>query len=33
MTDIFDALNYLNRQMQGGRVNIIEAEENLKEFF
>ena len=32
MADIFDALNHLNRQMQGGRVNIIEAEENLTPF-
>ncbi|KAJ8393023.1 hypothetical protein AAFF_G00069270 [Aldrovandia affinis] len=32
MGDIFDALNHLNRQMQGGGVNIIEAEENLKAF-
>jgi hypothetical protein len=32
MADIFDALNHLNRQMQGGGVNIIEAEENLKAF-
>ncbi|XP_040275822.1 protein ZBED8-like [Bufo bufo] len=32
MTDIFAALNHLNQQMQGGGVNIIEAEENLKAF-
>ncbi|XP_035007625.1 protein ZBED8-like [Hippoglossus stenolepis] len=32
MADIFDALNHLNRQMRGGGVNIIEAEENLKAF-
>ncbi|XP_073485045.1 protein FAM200C-like [Aquarana catesbeiana] len=32
MADIFAALNHLNQQMQGGRVNIIEAEENLKAF-
>ena len=32
MADIFDALNQLNRQMQGGGVNIIEAEENLNAF-
>ncbi|CAI9735019.1 Hypothetical predicted protein [Octopus vulgaris] len=32
MADIFEALNHLNRQMQGGGVNIIEAEENLKAF-
>ena len=32
MIDIFDALNHLNRQMQGGEVNIIKAEENLKAF-
>ena len=32
MADIFDALNNLNRQMQGGGVNIIEAEENLNAF-
>jgi len=32
IADIFDALNYLNRQMQGGGINIIEAEENLKAF-
>ncbi|XP_045113670.1 protein ZBED8-like [Portunus trituberculatus] len=32
MADIFDALNHLNQQMQGGGVNIIEAEENLKAF-
>ena len=32
MADIFDALNNLNQQMQGGGVNIIEAEEYLKAF-
>ena len=32
MADIFDALNHLNQQMQGGGVNIIEAEENLRAF-
>ncbi|GAA6099628.1 protein ZBED8 [Tachysurus ichikawai] len=32
MADIFPALNHLNQQMQGGGVNIIEAEENLKAF-
>ncbi|XP_013923726.1 PREDICTED: protein ZBED8-like [Thamnophis sirtalis] len=32
MADIFAALNHLNQQMQGGGVNIIEAEENLKAF-
>nr|XP_024655565.1 protein ZBED8-like [Maylandia zebra] len=32
MADIFAALNHLNRQMQGGGVNIIEAEEHLKAF-
>ncbi|XP_054464244.1 protein FAM200C-like [Anoplopoma fimbria] len=32
IADIFDALNHLNRQMQGGGVNIIEAEENLNAF-
>lgn len=32
MADIFEALNRLNQQMQGGGVNIIEAEENLKAF-
>ncbi|XP_077283104.1 protein FAM200C-like [Arctopsyche grandis] len=32
MADIFAALNHLNHQMQGGGVNIIEAEENLKAF-
>lgn len=32
MADIFNALNHLNQQMQGGEVNIIEAEENLKAF-
>ncbi|XP_073529589.1 protein FAM200C-like [Phyllobates terribilis] len=32
-TDIVAALNQLNQQMQGGGVNIIEAEENLKAFF
>ncbi|XP_069563784.1 protein FAM200C-like [Brachyistius frenatus] len=32
MADIFDALNHLNRQMQGGGVNIVEAEENLNAF-
>ena len=32
MADIFDALNNLNQHMQGGRVNIIEAEEYLKAF-
>ncbi|XP_073510794.1 protein FAM200C-like [Phyllobates terribilis] len=32
MADIFSALNHLNQQMQGGGVNIMEAEENLKAF-
>ncbi|XP_039903019.1 protein ZBED8-like [Simochromis diagramma] len=32
MADIFTALNHLNQQMQGGGVNIIEAEEHLKAF-
>ncbi|XP_028659137.2 protein ZBED8-like [Erpetoichthys calabaricus] len=32
MADIFVALNHLNQQMQGGGVNIIEAEENLKAY-
>jgi zinc finger BED domain-containing protein 5/7/8/9 len=32
MADIFAALNHLNKQMQGGGVNIIEAEEGLKAF-
>ena len=32
MADIFGALNHLNQQMQGGGVNIIEAEEHLKAF-
>ena len=32
MADIFDAPNHLNQQMQGGGVNIIEAEENLRAF-
>lgn len=32
MADIFAALNHLNQQMQGGGVNIIEAEEALKAF-
>ena len=32
MADIFDALNHLNREIQGDGVNIIEAEENLKVF-
>jgi len=32
MADIFDSLNHLNKQMQGGGVNIIEAEEHLKAF-
>ncbi|XP_073529659.1 protein FAM200C-like [Phyllobates terribilis] len=32
MGDIFAALNHLNQQMQGGGVNIMEAEENLKAF-
>ncbi|KAG8231590.1 hypothetical protein J437_LFUL012282, partial [Ladona fulva] len=32
MAEIFAALNHLNQQMQGGGVNIIEAEENLKAF-
>ena len=32
MVNIFDALNNLNQQMQGGGVNIIEAEEHLKAF-
>ena len=31
-TDIFGTLNHLNQQMQGGGVNIIEAEEHLKAF-
>lgn len=30
--DIFAALNHLNQLMQGGGVNIMEAEENLKTF-
>ena len=32
MAAIFAALNHLNQQIKGGGVNIIEAEENLKEF-
>ena len=32
MVDIFDALNNLSQQIQGGGVNIIEAEEHLKAF-
>ena len=32
MADIFNSLNHLNQQMEGGGVNIIEAEENLKAF-
>ena len=32
MVDIFDALNNLSQQMQGGGVNIIEVEEHLKTF-
>ncbi|XP_073504145.1 protein FAM200C-like [Phyllobates terribilis] len=32
MADISAALNHLNQQMQGGGVNIMEAEENLKAF-
>lgn len=32
MADIFNALNHLNQQIQGGGVNIIEAEENLRAF-
>ena len=32
MVDIFDALNNLNQQMQGGGVNIIKMEEYLKTF-
>ena len=32
MADIFAALNHLNQHMQGGGVNIIEAEEALKAF-
>ncbi|XP_077974121.1 protein FAM200C-like [Styela clava] len=32
MADIFRALSHLNQQMQGGGVNIIEAEEHLKAF-
>lgn len=32
MADIFAALNHLNQQMQGGGVNIMEAEEHLKAF-
>jgi len=32
MADIFDALNHLNCQMQGGGVNVIEAEEKLSAF-
>ena len=32
MADIFDGLNQLNRQMHGGVVNIIEAEENRNAF-
>jgi hypothetical protein len=30
MADIFAALSHLNQKMQGGGVNIIEAEKNLK---
>ncbi|XP_063844736.1 protein FAM200C-like [Scylla paramamosain] len=30
MADIFDALNHLNQQMQGGGANIIKVEEKLK---
>ena len=32
MADIFDALNHLNCQMQGGGVNVIGAEEKLSAF-
>ena len=32
MADTFNALNHLNLQMQGGGVNIIEAEEHVKAF-
>ena len=32
MANIFNALNNLNQRMQGGGVNIIEAEENLRAF-
>ena len=32
MGDIFNSLNHTNKPMQGGGVNIIEAEENLKAF-
>ena len=32
MADIFEALNHLIQQMQGGGVNIIEAEEHLRAF-
>ena len=32
MADIFGALNHLIQQMQGGGINIIEAEEHLKTF-
>ena len=32
MADFFAALNHLNQKMQGGGVNLIEAEENLKAF-
>ena len=32
MADIFDALNNLHLQMQGGEVNILKVEEHLKAF-
>ena len=32
LADIFGALNHLNQQMQGGGVNIIEAEKHRKDF-
>ena len=32
MADIFDVFNNFNKQMQGGEVNIIEAEKHLKAF-
>ena len=32
MADIFDAIDHLNCQMQGGGVNVIEAEEKLSAF-
>ncbi|KAF2358344.1 hypothetical protein FHG87_010904 [Trinorchestia longiramus] len=32
LADIFAALNHLNQKIQGGGVNIIEAEENLRDF-